>query len=403
MFLFTVDTLRADRTSTYGHTRSTTPFLSELAEGSAVFEQCQAPSSWTVPSLASLHTGQHAWTIGMHDAPSLHVDQRLEQVDHPALPESTTTLAERLSAEGYATHAVVSNRHLVKRFGWAQGFDTYRSVGWAPVDEVDPLVQELAESVRGSTQPSFVWIHLFDPHDPYFAVPGTPWLTEGDHAASPGTPGELVGAEPEAVERALRLYDGEIRDADSWLRRASEVLGVGDDDVVLFASDHGEAFGERGHFGHRRALYQESIRVPCVLRAPSVTARREPAPVGLRDMHQSLLAAAGVDVSGLGRDVRREVAPVPVFSQLVRGSHTSWAVRDGNQKQIRTAAGEQRFDLAADPGERTALAPNAALSSALDALIRSDPPAEGERVLGPKTAELEALGYVDPAPKPSAP
>ena len=120
LLLVSLDTTRADHLSAYGYERQTTPWLKELSDQGVRFEHCVSASSWTVPSMAALHSGAHPWTLGMHAAPSLKVQQDPETAEHPLLPARVNTLAERFAAAGFRTGGLTANRHLEESLGWAQ-------------------------------------------------------------------------------------------------------------------------------------------------------------------------------------------------------------------------------------------------------------------------------------------
>lgn len=400
VYLFTVDTVRADHTTVYGYERDTTPWLAEIAEEGVVFERCVSNSSWTVPSMTALQTGQHPWVYGMHAAPSVLYGGRNPLAEQPVLPDEARTLAERFEQAGYQTIGITANAHLHQRFGWAAGFDYYANVGFNPAAAVDAQFRELAR--RQPDTPQFWWIHLFDPHDPYLPTP-SPWEDPSREANEHGSfllPNiELELREDlksgDGLQALVDLYDGEIWDADAWLAHASRQLNIGPEDIVLFASDHGEEFQERGHFGHRRTLHEESVRVPCVLRGPGVEARRDPRVVDMIDLHQTLLGVAGLEpADGPGRDLRSD-ADRPILAHLSRGQEQHWAIYRDDSKQIEEPGSSRRFDLVIDPLERTELPADETLSKAIrDELTRY--PIATPRLFGEgEREELEALGYVD--------
>ena len=94
-----IDSLRADRVDLNGTPGGLTPFLSEFAAESTVYERAYAPSSWTVPVIASLMTGQYA---SEHRVTNFVA----------SLDRGTPTLAELLARRGYATTAVGANAAL---------------------------------------------------------------------------------------------------------------------------------------------------------------------------------------------------------------------------------------------------------------------------------------------------
>jgi len=114
--LIVIDTLRADAVSSYGGPRRSTPNLDRLAAKGLVYRQAYAPAPWTLPSHATLLTGvgpaEHG--VGLHG--------------RMALPDTLTTLAERLSEAGYATAGFSENPVVSHDFGFARGFDHFGSV-----------------------------------------------------------------------------------------------------------------------------------------------------------------------------------------------------------------------------------------------------------------------------------
>ncbi len=273
IFLFTVDTLRADHLPMYGYERDTAPWLAEVAARGVVFEHAQSSSSWTVPGVASFLTGMMPHQLGIFDPPN-------EPRPTPTsfrVPDSAITLAERLKARGYATYAVTANAHLTEDMGYHQGFDEYHNVGWARLEKVDQALRPLIPEIRDRTGPVFVWIHLFDPHDPYTLRKGFSdrWTRDGPMRRELARSSmvklrqrtDLRRGGPE-IETLEGLYDAEIAASLAYLGEVAQELGVEDDDVLLFTSDHGEEFLEHGSLGHRYALFEETVRVPLVIAWP---------------------------------------------------------------------------------------------------------------------------------------
>ena len=112
VLLITIDTLRSDRLGCYGRSPTPSPTIDWIAGQSYVFDRCYASSSWTMPSVMSIHTGQYTFTHGV------------EWVDR-ILPENIPTLAEILKEHDYNTGAVESSLFLQGRFGFGRGFDQY--------------------------------------------------------------------------------------------------------------------------------------------------------------------------------------------------------------------------------------------------------------------------------------
>ncbi|MHC4894826.1 MAG: sulfatase, partial [Planctomycetota bacterium] len=270
VLLLTVDTLRADMTEPYGDAAPISPALQELAAGAVVFEEAWSGSSWTLPSLASLHTGLHS---------SVHGAWQFSDV----LGWDFDTLAERLTAAGWDTAAVVNHVFLGRKHGLNQGFVHYD----------DELVEDFGKSHEAITsdtvsdrgiawleakasaddgRPWFLWLHYFDPHEVYQR-----------HDRYAPTFGD---------ETDLERYRGEIAWTDEHLGRvlaSLETLGLAEDTVVVLTADHGEEWEEHGGLGHGHTLYGELVRVPLVIRAPGVEPARIAERVSTLDVAPTVL------------------------------------------------------------------------------------------------------------------
>lgn len=433
LFLFTVDTVRADHLEAYGYGRPTAPWIDRVAREGVVFDAASATSSWTVPSVGSLLTGMLPHQLGTERAPSLPTpDAR-----RPMLPSTALTLAERLGRAGYRTYAVTANEQLAAELGYAQGFDRYVNVGFASADAVEAAIEDLVPEVLGGTGPVFVWVHLFDPHDPY--EPQSEWLDHEVPAwrayeASAGVRGRApLGSEPmtalrervdvrhrgDGTRQLEALYDSEIERADRALELIAAQLDVGDDDVLVVSSDHGEEFRDHGELGHRMWLYEETLRVPLVVRWKGhVSPGRVTERVSLAAVTPTLAELGGVPVganSGIpyaslvprleGR--ARDPGGPPVIAELVRTNGRTWfrAIYDGPRKLVVGDELSMLYDLSADPLEQADLASTYPgtrdqLAKHLDRFLRALPVLRPEvQQDAPPPAvvqQLEALGYLEP-------
>ena len=437
--LVTVDTLRADSVSFLGNEPQTTPFLDELADDGVVFEAAYSPSSWTVPSMASLFTGV---------APASHgvVKGQIEQLaqerkptrmirEQPALPQSFTTLAEAFQRAGYVTVGIPSNIHLADYLGFSQGFDHYYGeANFLPADQVNYQVEMQLREAFGprwktawKEERVFLWIHYFDPHDPYW--PREPWITRyaQDAAGDPAPdPANLVMRDlkkrfPEPDEDLARrirsLYRAEINYVDEHLRRLDATLGLQAEDVLfMLTADHGEEIVDHGMLGHGHSLYEELVHVPMLIHWPAAVegGRRLEVPVSLLDVYPTLAELKGLkepdDLYG------RSLAPLLLgLEQLEAGSlHyeldrpgvKAAALRRGKWKLVHQTFPENRvelFDLTRDPGEKNSLVQqepelveelSALLVRRLEAL--PGPPSDVEHVpIESETVleQLRAFGY----------
>ncbi len=394
--LITVDTLRADHVGPGA--RVETPALTAFAARGVRFTNAYAPFGRTTQSVATFLTGQHPLE---HGAVGL---------GYP-LDESVTTLAEHLREQGYRTAAFTANLHLQRTLGFAQGFELYSSpeARWSgnhgPAQTAEALAW-LEEARRDDPDaPIFLWVHYLDPHWPY-SPPAEDarrldptWQGVDDLARRVATNelphGRMIFfADEELSEREIehtrRLYGAEVEAMDRSLGALLEGLedrGLGEESVIAFTSDHGESLGEHRYwFAHGEYVYDGTLRVPLLFRAPGVEPGRVvKTPVALRDVPATLLELAGQPplpgaeglsltplFAGEGEDLflRRPLLHVADHvlvreenpRRAVRGLEGRWvALRLGHWKLIRIpqVSGDfeyELYDIEADPNEEVDLA-----------------------------------------------
>jgi len=360
IFVYLVDTLRADHLGAYGYDRATSPRLDAFAADAVLFERPIAQSPWTRPSVVSIFTGV---------TPRAHRVNRRADALAPAL----TTLAEQLRAAGYQTAAIVTNVNVGSVFGLDQGFDTF--VEWphdVRSDIVNDEVSRFLDERGDDPRPLFLYVHTLDPHAPY--APIEPFKSRFAADADPevGTIKRInaIGARaPQGRELGdlVDLYDAEVAENDENFGLFLDELGrrgLYEGSLIVFTSDHGEEFWDHGNLQHAKTLYDELIRVPLVVRFPGGgAARRVAEPVQHVDIHATVLAQAGLipppDSDGL--DLRRALVDHPaqrfILSYVELDRRHGVAIGRGMSKLIElTVEGfdhrRQLFDVAADPGER---------------------------------------------------
>jgi arylsulfatase A-like enzyme len=323
--LVTLDTLRYDALAGRRDLPSQMPRTLARAAKGLSFERFHAASSSTQPSHASMFTGLDPWEHGV---------TRNGQV----LADSQHTVAERLREHGFETHAVIGSFPVASRFGFAQGFDSYRedftrdlfgASRWGGEVVRDgrffsdaELVTEHAiaslDQARGDAQ--FFWFHYFDPHAPYGGSVGLE-LNKTHVIAQ-------VQARPQRREAELRrlreLYDLDVAHLDGWLERLFARLDAepGFETHVVVASDHGENLGEDGSIGHGDGLSEAEIRVPAFVLSPRAAPGVRDDVCGSVDVAATLLALAGVAAGDLDPRARDLTRPPPEPARL-----RAWGMR----------------------------------------------------------------------------
>jgi arylsulfatase A-like enzyme len=451
ILLIVVDTLRYDHLGAYGYGRPTSPEIdSRLAARGVLVRSAYAQAPWTLPSMASLHSGRRA-------------EELLDDKGQPSgIPEPVATLAERLQTGGYRTAAFIANPTMHRGNGFAQGFDDFETAPYElasmsrHADDINgkalPWLQRMGE--EQDRPPFFLYLHYLDPHDPY----DNSDIVDGKSPFFPEYAGKLRGGDVHglylgAVELAARpaereqdleqlkaLYDSEVRYVD---RRIGEVLAALpaerlESTLIALTADHGEELFDHGGFKHGETLYEELIHVPLIFRWDGrlPAGSRLGGTVRLLDLMPTFLAAAGIGAAGSGGAVLpaepegarpREgvdllpalaggaLPELPAFARHFAGGPLRLARIAGGRKEIlfdrhgpvvpadeqerklwqrdvRRLARHELYDLAADPREKRDLAAAGENGSPGELWADLDPWLDGLRLT---VADLEGCERVE--------
>jgi arylsulfatase A-like enzyme len=433
ILLISIDALRADRLSCYGAERPTSPNLDAFAAEAARFTHAHANAPWTLPSHASMLTGEE---VGVHGV----------ERGAMTLTPNAITVATTLHAHGYATAGVVTAPYLQSSWGFDHGFDSYDDGLAAPDNQTSQHLKtaELAvnralAAIRARRdKPWFVFLHLFDVHHDY--LPPAPYnklfldpsyhghfdLTNWD-----GNIAFHTGMNPDDFEYVRGQYDGGVAWVDNQLGRL--FAGLKEDDewtrtVVIVTADHGDEFLEHGSKGHGHSLFNELLHVPLIVKAPGPPSPATvDVPVSLVDVLPSIAAWAGAklaDYRGSGRSFlpllghpAGDGADRSLFAETHLSRQTPETPRGfetmierGGWKYIERRDAPERillFHVAVDPGERNDLlakepAKVDELRALLVAHLRENKALHEElkmsraQPIDEKTAEqLKQLGYVN--------
>ncbi len=450
--LIVLDTVRADHVGVVSGRPEVTPNLDRLAEGGAVFTRAYAQAPWTLPSHATMFTGQEPAEHGCH-----HISLRYDG-EH-------AVLAERFDGAGFHTGGFTNNPWLSSPTGLDRGFDVFvevfrRSVslGTFSINRYgDALATGLTDAGGARTvgavddwladlsgEPVFVFVNLVEAHFP-FDPPGggwrgrfhegAPWTREVRSANQRWVEDSFGGTvQPDVREEVLTLYDEEIAYVDHLLGELIGVLerhGRLDDALVAVTSDHGEAFGDHETDGvrlidHQLSVYDELLHVPLVLSWPGRVEQGSSCqdPVGLQDLYPLFLGFMGEGDGGPLMAVGSGDAYVPTpehrplrasyFPPRVHRSYLEAVLADAElvdrfvgrgfrsvrvdgHKLIKPSDGPaQLYDLHEDPGETEDVA--ALQPGVVTALTEQLPPTWVEQHQVPADDLLEALqvlGYVE--------
>lgn len=347
LIVISTDTWRSDHLGCYGNGWIQTPNLDRLAEEGVVFENFFAEALPTLCARTVFYTGRHlwpGWEVHAHRGDHLGYQPGWHQI-----PEDWVTVSEALQEAGYTTALVSDLYHQFKPTGnWHRGFfswqwirgqeqDRYITGPRAAVD-LSPYVQAggyerrrfqgleqyllnqldrkgeedylcarvlraAAEWLRRNVEnaPFLLWCECFDPHEPW--DPPTAYADrycpgyEGPELISP--PGEVDQVSEAELQRIRALYAGECSLVDAWAGHLFDVvgeLGLWEETVVAFVSDHGTNLGERGAIRKRPwTLERQEAGLPLIIRHPDRTyaGRRVGALLYAPDLAPTLLGLLG--------------------------------------------------------------------------------------------------------------
>ncbi len=378
VILITVDTLRRDALSAYNPQTAPTPNIDALLHDGAMFTNAWSSASWTLPSLVSIQTGT---------PPPVHQVHTV----YNRLSSEWETLAEKFQKRGYVTEAIVYNPLLIPERGLSRGFDRYLFL--PDFGKVGNLGQRLAQriwlerfdpsgSVGGMTELMlrrllrnrkkhfFVWLHLFDPH-PLYLPPERFWPEDIPYGRNLTPRGRYANPPLENQEGAKALYLAEVQYVDESIGKFRETLqtaGLYDQSAIIFTSDHGEEFWEKGRWGHGNPPTDTQVRVPLMIKPPGAsvgaTIDRLTSTFEIREMLIDILDGAPPDDTGRVRSPMEYLSGKPHSPDMPEGYYTTSFTSDtrhceaiifGNapHKYVydQITDTEQLFDIGADPAE----------------------------------------------------
>lgn len=347
ILLIVMDTARAS--SAYSETPTVVmPNLYSIAEEGVKYENAVTNAPWTLPSHASIFSGQYTSNHQTH-------------AGYKQFDPDNRTLPEILKNIGYQTVAISNNSWISPKFGFGNGFDEFflgiePLQGGADLSDVARL-ESAGDHIRSiyrkldisnafptlvnalysrylykwydkgalvanwrikrwfkyqwnSSDPFFMFVNYLEPHlkyDPpksfrYQYLPADISRAEADSVSQ--KPWEFIAGNLDMTERdfsALEaLYKGELAYLDYRIGQLYEFLddfGILDDTIIIITSDHGENLGEHHLMDHQYCLYNTLLNIPLVVRYPSELPmnRSDLSLVELRDLYPSIINIVSPD------------------------------------------------------------------------------------------------------------
>jgi arylsulfatase A-like enzyme len=365
VFVLAIEGARPDEVygSLSGPAKREYEVLREFLQEALVFERAYAPGAAAVPS----HAG---WMSSV--APPIHLT-----INGTFISESQELLPERLARAGYFNTVITANSDVNPDRGLTQGFAKVMDLdGTTGRERAAPvLMTKLLEEYRNRPSPRFGYVVASDTQAPY--DPPRELLTLDPPESAPAAhlthmwvarvQLQKIFPDDEQVRYVRSLYQAEMSVVDRALGTLVSQLdadGSLDDSIVVVMGVHGEEFLEHGSAGHGKSLFEESIRVPLAIRAPTLLAAgRVEEPVDLLDLAPTLTDLLGIEPSPKWQGESLvpfidDPHPPPRLLISSRGDG-SRAALVGDYKLIlgpgSSIDSQQFFDLSRDPEERESL------------------------------------------------
>ena len=452
ILMIVLDTTRVDRLSAYGYGRPTTPALERVAAEGVTFRDAYAAAPWTLPSHASIFTGE---------LPTVHN----ANWEHPFLDDRLQTLAEHLAGQGLVTAAFAHQAWLSDETGLMRGFEHFHDLYWRSTTALTAAwrmaaiqikvrrgVEDKGAAIINATfmdwirrhgdESFFAFINYMEPHASYEPPSpyrerflddhDTPWGRTSNVAPNVFNAGKIEY--PDEVQAIFSdLYDGAVAYQDSRMGEMLDFLRdreLLDDTLLIITADHGENLGDHGLYDHQFCVYNTLLHVPLVVRLPGVVPKGavSETPVENRllwSMIDMIFAAPGETetipvqrfetalrvADETGGPILSELYQRPLDSELWKSStrrkdfqRRLRSVQLNRIKYIWASDGrDELYDLVTDPAELVNLAALRhddlrvlrELLLAKVAALKSPVPGEAPEFSEELKRRLKSLGYLD--------
>jgi arylsulfatase A-like enzyme len=322
IILISIDTLRYDHLGCYGYGRNTSPYIDKFAHKATLYKNAYSTAVWTPPAHASMLTGLYPSSHGV--------------MGDKKLGASVPTIAQILQQNGYHTCGFVNNSQVGEMVGFEKDHSDFYEI-WKGIEKhkagkriLHKLASMFSHTDKGAKKttdkvqswisnrwdkksPFYLFIHYLEPHNPLFPPKefknkflserskGLRWKkTISKYRRNPlyhYLKEAQITAEQKDV--LVDLYDAEIAYLDWQIGRLFSFLkknNLFENTLVAVTADHGEHFGEKGHFSHVASLYEQILHVPLVIKYPyqkkaNLTEHR----AQLIDLLPTIVAAADLD------------------------------------------------------------------------------------------------------------
>lgn len=391
LIIISIDTLRTDHMGVYGYTKNTTPNIDKWAKNAIVFTNATTVVPMTYPSFSALFTGKDPFQTRI--------------VDNRPLPISpnTKTLAQILKDNGYNTSSFTvlhpddtsfdqgfeyTSRYTFKYVYFKDKIERYKETDRTGYEQ---QVAKAIDWMKSNKQKKiFLWIHLFDPHTPYFPPEdlrckfnqkyckhvADKTLDELDEKRAQYQMCQESDVPRDTIELMKTLYDGEIANSDrlaGLILDELRQLELDKNTVVVLYGDHGEGFDHNYYFNHREVLYNSAIHIPLIIKHPSLRNQI----ISHRLIQNTDILPTIVDLLGIKLDIpqidgisfsdefstniltRFKTRKKRVFAYSVNSTWTKFSITDGHYKYIYSLPDscllenqtEELYNLESNPSE----------------------------------------------------
>jgi arylsulfatase A-like enzyme len=390
LLVITLDTTRRDQLGFFSGLDTTTG-LDRFLNEALVLSNHHSCSAWTAPSMLCSVLGWMPYEEGWW--PTAIYEEMNPDPEVPYIPAALPTLASNLQAKGYWTGLVTANGVFAPRSGGiGSGFSNVWEALWLPASAVRSRVYEAATEAMSASQPWYLHVHFTDPHTPYDAgsefatedLEGLPWNIDDPQAVYELAEG-WAQMPPETQEKAheflMIAYRAQVR---SWSKQFNalwydlETMGVLENTLVVFWTDHGEQLGEHGEFFHGKSLHAEENRATAAFWAEGLSPGEFTGSTTHQDLPPTILSLLGLPpdprYTGMAIDQIPEDRPLFAYNYLYGWDVPMLSVEQHGYKLLYSWRGDfWLYDVVSDPEEQQNLYhPNDPMFSMLWAVLKPE-------------------------------